>query len=250
MFGKLFGRRNRPAPVEVPSSPPANPGLAAVLQEIDRRRPTDPSIGVKLGSAELVQRLTAALKDERGVHAETLIGVLGSLAGFACVASVVAVAGGRDLKQLGIIELGGKDGNRYLYGSLVNAPLLGAAVNVNGLIWGMAKHLGAAAADSPKELLTHVADTVGSPSFGVPRLPAGHQIGIPPLEAVRQLWPATAKERELFCSEPSHWPVLYGLATQRAMEMAKATLDPVLAARIAMECAAPMSKLDPRHLPS
>jgi len=37
------------------------------------RRNTDPLIGPKLGAREIVQKLTHALKSEKGVHIESLI---------------------------------------------------------------------------------------------------------------------------------------------------------------------------------
>lgn len=245
MLGRTFGKRN--APGGELSGAALDPASRAFLDEIERRKPTEPLIGVKAGAFEVVQQLLKAMKDERGVHAETLLGVLGSLAGFACPAGVVASAGGRDLKQIGVLVVETNNGSRYLYGNPINAPLLEGAHNVYGLVWGMARHLGAASLDYPDELLKHVVSTLGTPAFGAPRIPEGHDIAIEPFTAVRELWPATSRLRDTFCDTPSQWPILYGLAAQRAMQMAKDAVEPILAARIVVECAVPMSKLDPRR---
>ncbi len=245
MFGKLFGKRRSVDP----NSQRHDNMTAAVMAEIDRRKPSDPLIGAKIGAAEIVTRLTSAVKDERGVHIETMLGALGALAGFACAASVVALSekSGKALADMEVLTVTARDGSQYLYGDAINAPFLSDPYAVWGLVGGMAQHLGGHALPDAKELLAHVAASIGSSTFGVPRLPANHQPGISPVKAVHDLWPVFRQQREQFCDGPKQWPVLFGLAAQRVMEMGRQQIDPDLAARVVLECAAPMSKLDPRH---
>jgi hypothetical protein len=48
---------------------------------------------------------------------------------------------------------------------------------------------------------------------------------------------------------PSAWPLTIGLAGQFAIRRAKTIIDPALAAKIIMEAAVPMSKIDPARIP-
>jgi hypothetical protein len=49
---------------------------------------------------------------------------------------------------------------------------------------------------------------------------------------------------KLFCPNPVDWPILYSLAIQEAVYAGKGVIDPVIAFRIVIESAIPMSKVD------
>jgi hypothetical protein len=221
--------------------------MRAVLAEIERRRPTNPMIGLQVGSQETLQRVMQSMTDQRGIHAESLLAILGSLAGFACAASIGkrVMSEGKSPQHFGVVVATTKDGRDWWLGDGINAMLAESQYSVWSLVGGAAQNLGANPLFDPREVFAHVVGSIGSPGFGVPRLPAEHQPGDHPITYVRHLWPALAKIRDLFCRVPEEWPVLYGLAAQRAMEMAKNSIDPLLAARIVFECAVPMSKLNP-----
>src|SRR5262245_52822184 len=86
MFGKLFGKSGNPPP----KKPSSNPAADAMVNAIRNQRKTDPLVGAKIAGKEIVARLSNAMKDQRGVHAESLLCALGSLAGYACQASLRA----------------------------------------------------------------------------------------------------------------------------------------------------------------
>lgn len=93
MFGK-FGRKNPvPGPaanhaakqaVSPAANPAANPGAAALRRVIEEREASEPLLGPKTAGKVLLERLLALMKEERGVHVESLATALGALAGRSC----------------------------------------------------------------------------------------------------------------------------------------------------------------------
>ena len=57
---------------------------ASLMRAIDEKRKSDPLIGAKLGAKEVFQRIVNGMKksDPKGVHYESLLCILGSLAGY------------------------------------------------------------------------------------------------------------------------------------------------------------------------
>jgi len=243
----LFGRRNAAPPLPAPKRP-ASPFAESLKRTIEERRAGDPLIGAKLGAKEIVVTLQEAMNSDKGVHAESLLALLGSLAGFSCVISVLIDGAQGKLPQMpnAVVSVGTKDGRTFYFGEAINARLYTDQHSVWALAAGMAQHLGATRLVDVHEIAGHVSETVGSPQFGVPRLPPGHPLGKTPAEFVREAWPALSERRNYFCPEPREWPIIFGLAAQQVMEMAKDVLDPEIALTIVMECAVPMSKIDPK----
>ena len=58
--------------------PVTDPAHEALFEAIRERRRTEPLAGARLGAEEIHQRLLQALSDGRGVHAESLLAVVGS----------------------------------------------------------------------------------------------------------------------------------------------------------------------------
>jgi hypothetical protein len=258
MFKKLFGGGSRtPAPSPRPGSrPPApapglrprseHPGAAALADAIRRESANDPHVGAKIGAREVLQRLLAALSQGPGrrVHAESLLTALGALAGYACQMSVRA----QNL-TLGRPEFAGfivaeADGRRFFFGEAPNRFLFEDRFSVRSLAAGQATALGLAEEPNPHEVAKHVSETMGTPAFGVPRLPEGHRPAELPVVYVKTLWPALFPTVKLTCQNPELWPLLYAVAAQQAMDMAKATMPPDLLYALVMEAAAPMAKID------
>jgi hypothetical protein len=267
MFGKAFGKRAS----EQPAATQQSPSSQAMFNAIAERRKADPDVGAKIGSQEIVHMLIDGMQrhDPRGVHSETLVAILASLAGFACVLSAVATVvetnsnvpkkipvtlkDGRQIMMdiFPINTIKGADGRNYFAGDAINAPLLEAPVSIAGLVLGMAQKLGLPASEfpNPAEIAGYVASTIGGPQFGIPRLASGASPpSEPPLNLVRAYWPALLPKVKAYCPRPQEWPLLYGLATQQAMETVRSVLPPALSARLALECAVPMAKLDPATL--
>jgi len=94
-------------------------------------------------------------------------------------------------------------------------------------------------------IIAHVTQSVGTPEFGKPRLPPGHdEIRFTPQESLELLWqPFVASLLQALEVPAADWPLACGLAIQELMAQGKNVLAPHLAATIVMECAVPMSKI-------
>lgn len=223
----------------------ASPAEDALLRQIAERSKTDPLIGAKIGSKEITQRLLTAMKEERGVHIESILCSLGSLAGYACQASVRAQAVTLGLTETAnLVTINTKEGKQYFFGDHLNKPLAESQYSVWGLVGGAAQHAGCATMLNVDEIFKHVSETVGSGDFGKPRVSEKHMPHDLPLNYVRNLWPSLLPIIQKFCPNPEHWPILLGLSIQEVIEMGKQVLDPCTSAQLVMESAIPMSKVD------
>jgi hypothetical protein len=75
MFGRFF-KKSPPKAESQPRPAEANPAAESLKRVIAERKKEDPLIGVKIGSKEVVQRLINGMKDEKGVHIESLLTAL------------------------------------------------------------------------------------------------------------------------------------------------------------------------------
>lgn len=264
MLKNLFTRRkdapvqNNPGAVETrdgsdPASGQAAPRTqqqeavhAALMRFIAENRASDPLVGPKLAAKELLPRLTDAMKTERGVHVESLLCLLGSLAGYACQASLRAKAGKTGLPETAeLVEVEATSGKKYFFGDPLNRLLAESQYSVWSLAAGTAQQQGCKTLPDIGDIFAHVSRTVGDDTrFGIPRIPEGHTPGNLPVNYVKDLWPATLKIIQPFCQEPEEWPVAFGLALQNLMVIAKDVITPDLALTVVMESAIPMSKVD------
>jgi hypothetical protein len=167
------------------------------------------------------------------------------LAGYACQAEVRAIARAKALPDAAVFQIvSAADGRQYYFGDLLNQPLLNAQPSLWGMVGATALQAGGASLPDPHELFRHVAASVGEAAFGIPRLPAKHKAGAPPLAYLKQLWPVLFPLVRAICPQPALWPVAFGVAIQRTIEASKDVIDAGLAFTIAMEAAVPMSKVD------
>lgn len=199
------------------------------------------------GAKALNERLIAGLKNEKGVHFESFLTVLGALAGFSCQVSVC------EQQRAGTLSLpAGKaawavtqaaDGRKYYFGDALNQPLVEGPLSIWKLTTGIVQHLGAAVPDVA-EIFKHVASSVGSDGFGVPRIPADHRPGDLPINYLKIIWPDILPLVRQVSENPVDWPIVFGLAIQDGILRGKDMISPTLSASIVMECAIPMSKVD------
>jgi hypothetical protein len=116
-------------------------------------------------------------------------------------------------------------------------------LSIWSLIVGILQHLGAQKPDV-SSIFRHVSSTVGTESFGVPRIPDDHRPGDIPLNYLKVVWPHIFPLVKEISVNPADWPIIFGLAMQEGIVMGKDMVSPTLAASILMECAVPMSKVD------
>lgn len=242
LLGRIKGGTQPPAPEEAAS----DRWEAALLERVREMSGDDPLIGAKIGGKELAQRMMAAMRTERGIHLESLLGALGALAGYSCQASVRALARAQGHDETAYFDATahGVDGRVYYFGDALNKPLAGDMYSVWRLAAGGAHTAGCADIPEPDDVFEHVAKTVGSPEFGLPRLPPEHPLHDTPLNYVEVVWPQIFPMIARFCPDPTHWPILLGLAVQDIIGQGRDVLDPCLALKIVMECAVPMSKVE------
>ncbi|OAI15713.1 hypothetical protein A1507_12860 [Methylomonas koyamae] len=224
------------------ATPPAVESLVAAIRE---RSKEDPLAGAKIAAQEVYHRLTSAMQNDKGVHAESLLCALGALAGYACQASVrqrnLALGLAEDA---GLVQIEDADGNQYFYGDAVNSPLAESQYSVWGLAAAAAQKSGCQALPDLKAMFSHSANTLGSGEFGMLRLPLRKSPADRPLNYLKALWPNLLPTIRMLCPHPAHWPILFGLAIQEAIHSGKSVIDPCIALKIVMESAIAMSKVD------
>jgi hypothetical protein len=263
------GPQAPPAP-QVPPSPQPQP--AASRPPAPWGPGDDAAANQAIGS--LRNFLLSALKTERGIQAETLLVAAGALTGYATIHAVFEAYLKRGRAQVGdaeaastgkaIVEVKGKDGQTYYFGDLINSFLAASAGPVSrpffvwGYLAGVAINAGVPPAELPdlNEMFKHAASTVGTPEFGVPRMPANLKPMLTPRQAVDRLWPAvrTALARidgpgaQGRAIDVEHWPIICAIATQQLIGQTKGVMDMKVALRLVMESAIAMSKIDPRSV--
>lgn len=207
------------------------------------------------------ENLMAFLKNERGIHAETLMVAVGALAGHAALHAAFAVASAQPAKA-SLVTLGTSDGSTFYAGDTLNAFLVPENPEIASL-WGMIAATAAAAgvpqAEVPgyTDIFQRAVRTIGTPDFGKVNAPAEHTPGGTPRQLLDAFWPAIRKlltwsnptladGRSL---SPRYWPFVFGIVAQQYIDMTKGMLDPRLSVRLIMEAAVPMSKVDPKTVP-
>jgi hypothetical protein len=243
MFGKLFGKRNEVVDQEAQK--------AALLDAaIENERANNPMAPLKIGAQELNEMLTAGMKTEHGVHVESLLAATASLAGFCCVDSSLkqAIALNKDTRECGIVDIETSSGERFYTGDTINYLLAESETSLWALVAGMIDHLGSKDYPDVGEIAGYVASTFGGSNFGHPRVPENHQPHDLPINYVRNLWPLILPLVEKRAPEAKDRTLLFGFALQNVIEMGKDVIPPTTAGKLVMECAVPMSRIDPARI--
>jgi hypothetical protein len=197
--------------------------------------------------------LMRELKDQRGVHCETMLTVVGALAGYAAQQALwegMVKPGKLAITQaFKVMEM--PSGETFFFGDALDIIL--ASMEPKHLsIWkivagstltGGGEHL----PDIPN-LLRHCEATAGTSQFGLPRLPDDHLPSILPRLALERFWPGA--RLLLALAEPLTWPLHMANAAQKLMLAMKGSIAPDLAVKIVMEAAVPMSRVDPTTVPN
>lgn len=220
-----------------------SPQENALFNVIKNKKKEDPLVGVKIGSKEINQRLIGALKNENGVHIESLLAILGSLAGYSCHLAAKEESFKIEKNVNSFMEVEGADNNKYYFGDLPNKYLAEDNYSIWSLVAGKAQDLTEDELPDINEIFTHVTNTVGGKDFGIPRIIENHKPSDMPINYVSTVWNNIQPIIDKFCEHPSERPILLGLAIQEIITMGKDTLPPSLAVSIVMECAVPMSKI-------
>jgi hypothetical protein len=201
-------------------------------------------------SDELVQILFAELKDEHGVHAETVLATLGALAGFSVQMSLretlVKPSKMPEDKVFAIAKT--TTGESFYLGDLLNEGLFGGkpgVYSVYALVGGGAQKAGAKELPNINDIAGYVVSTLGTDKFGIPRISAEHMPHATPIDLLNKFWNPTRNLLVLTVQAPLHWPLVFSHAAQKVIVMCKDSLDPAIAGKLVMETAIAMAKIDP-----
>jgi len=223
-------------------------GHKAMLRTLKKVDSTDPNARLQFAGAVLVENVSLLLIDRHGVRFEDLLGILGSCGGFSCIVAALhqASAKRQSPQAAGLCAMRGLDKNVYYFGGPTNRFLAEDQLSLLSLALGMAKELGAVVSlEMIEKAVMHVVATGGTADFGIPRLPVENSPADMPLNYVKHLWRKLQGPLDLYEVPVTQRPTAYGFAIQKALEMGKDKLDPLLAVKIVVECATPMSKICP-----
>ena len=93
------------------------------------------------------------------------------------------------------------------------------------------------------EMLLDGIRRLGTPAFGVPRVPEAHIPQALDGEERQEFWWLIQPLCESCCSAPEEWPLLGGLIAARALRLVTSHLDPALAFQLAMDSAIDAAKI-------
>lgn len=211
-----------------------HPAYESLLNAIWEKQAEDPLIGAKMASQFLEERIMSIMKDEKGIHIQTLLACLGSLAGYACQQACLAEGA-----ELMIVT--GKNQENYYFGEQLNYYLIEGQYSVWSLVGGVLEAEKSASFDVI-EIVKHVVATGGTDNFAQPRLPENTNIRFQPKEYLELWQPLKEEILEALLIEPKYWALSYAILIQKYILEAKNIIPPKEAGQIVMECAIPMSK--------
>jgi len=240
----FFGKK----PAAPPSEDPKDPGHRAVLNHLRTLDATQPEARLQLAGTILFDLVYQMIKNERGARIEDFLAILGSVGGHACIVGALDTVARSRREPTGnqLIAMEGKDGNRYYFGDLPNQALLESPLSLLSLTLGAAQaNGGSVSLEKVHDVMRHVAATVATPEFGIPRITGEHRPGDIPFNYIKHLRAKLFEALDLYEVPLNKRASAIGFALQKAIDVGKDTLDPTIAADIVTECAVPAAKIAP-----
>ena len=188
---------------------------------IDIKRDKEPFIGATIAGKEILYNLTETLKTEKGVHAETLIAILGALGGYECMRGVVTSLEGFSYAELAaidtfIVEEGGK--KTYILGDLIGNEF--KTFFINSLGGNMENN---EAINFLLPISKYCAERVSKPEFW--QTPYNELIGQNPLELSDIFKIFFEKTFTLYTRFPYERVASYAFAARSAIKQVSSVLD-------------------------
>lgn len=179
-------------------------------------------------------------KASGGAPFELAICAAGALAGYACkVAALVYVSTSRDDHQYSTTEIG----LSHVYEERIFYHLLEAEYSIVNIAKKICERFGHEFDIDVGEIIGHTRESMGMPSYGMPRVELSPERTGNPAAHVCHLWPSQSAAVQRRCPSPESWPILFGLTINNLLVMGKSTVDPMVAVRLALEAAIPMSMI-------
>lgn len=254
----MFGRKGlgpaRGGGVDRPPRRPVDPrkgqpGHQTVLRDLAAQERDDPLVRTRLAGGVVYDLFVRMLADGGPrARVEDIVAALASVGGHLCLVGVFAElrADGHEPHDIGLVDVVAADGFHYFFGDAPNRLLIESPTALLSLVLGAAHKLGAMVSiEMVQEVMRRTASDLGGPQFGVPDLPEAQQPSRTPIELVAQFRDPTLAALDLYDVRPNAAAKAMGFALQRAINAGVAVLDPMMMARIAIECAVPMAKVDP-----
>jgi hypothetical protein len=215
--------------------------------------PIDPEREV-VGRSIAAVLMAKQIRQAGGIHPETILTEIGALAGFAAQMSIRK--GVIEPQQLDpndvLVEVVTRNGEKYYFSDLLNwivfENLTQAPYSIWAYVFDVVPQQERTLLPDMADIVSHAARTIGSGRFGVPRLSAEHMPQRAPRVALDEDWRLALREFDGSGRGPSDWPYDLALAAQWQMLTSRDRLALPLAAKIVMEAAIPMSKVDPRTI--
>jgi hypothetical protein len=217
-----------------------------------------PSIDPERGAAgRTVAAMLMAHEIKRGgrIHPETILTEIGALAGFAAQMSIrKSVIEPQQLDPSDVLaEIVTRNGEKFYFSDTLNWILFENVTQPPYSIWAylldVIQSNGRTRLPDIADIVGYAARTVGTDRFGVPRLSAEHMPHKLPRGALQEHWAPVREELESSGRSPADWPYDLAYAAQWQILTSRDRLGLPLAAKIVMEAAIPMSKVDPRSIP-
>jgi hypothetical protein len=259
MFGRKKVQSSSP-PSSPPSPPPppsaggdrgdprADPGHQAVLRHLDEREKEEPLARAQVAGGILFDLFVRLLASDKGVRIEDLIAALASIGGHLCLAAAMDQLGRQGLspKAAGMMVVADREDNLYYFGDAPNRLLIESETSLLGLALGAAQAHGAPVSlEMVHEAVKRTAASVGSADFGKAQVPETHQPSMSPFDWVRHGRLKLIEALDVYEVPLEMRPAAVGFALQRAISEGGQVLEPLVSARIAIDCAIPMAKVDP-----
>ncbi len=251
-----FWKRNIPA--KIPPQPIADreADISSKLRMIEDHEKDDPLIRLRITGQDITAKILEMTQGSNGINMEDAMGILGALAGFSTSYAMMTkvVAGDLEAEAPEVVIARLKSGGNVMFGDFINRKLIegeehaGETLSLLHVVYGKAKLMGDVDPWDADELFARVARSVGTAEFGIPDIAAEHQPGGALQKFVTYLFPRFQPILEGYELPTDHYHLAFAISAQEVMEMGKDVLPPRISAKLFMECAVPMSCLDPGFL--
>ena len=203
---------------DIPVIDEKQPQLRNIALTVDKQRAENPTIGMQLAAKEIMNNLLQWLKNDRGVQAESLIAVLGAMAGHELKRAIMdTIQKTDDEKVLGALNMviaGTKDGEKYLFGDFVGNEFCSIYMTA------------AQSRENPSEKLMPISHTCASAGGSEKywETPYNDEIGITP-KGITELFEHKFDAMfQTFTRFPNERPMAYAVAAQEAIKQTEQVL--------------------------
>lgn len=203
---------------DIPLLDPNHPELRNMAFAADQHRKNDPYAGAKIAGEEIFLNITNWLRDEKGVHAETLLAIIGALGGLECrrgiITALKSMAGGKGESASGVLSIyiaTVKSGEKYLFGDRVAGEFISfymTAACDNNISLSFVEPLSA-----------KCAETGGTPEYWI--TPFGEYVAFSPKEIAEKLGNRFEVTFGTYTRYPVERMMAMACAAQKAVKMAE-----------------------------